>query len=290
MLLFFVSLRTEWKNKLEIILFFSVKATQASASVLPAQSSSLQTAESIEPEPDKMASFSSEGGNNDINQGHVEFNNMPNPSQPKKPAAIQPPITAPKIQSDAHVQAIQDHKEPQAPATPLQTNKETTSAVSSATVSQPAPPVAPAKPVMPAQPVVSAQPITPAQPVAPAQTILSPTQTIESVIGQSNGLMSQAAPLTAAYNPKIVAPKPLPVSRFFDSLSNSPSLFAPQPFNRPFQNPPTPLQAFVSPMKPKKTSLKGPEPVKPVAAPITAAFNVSNRPFAANGHSTKIPC
>ena len=233
--------------------------------MLPVQGSSQQTAESIEPESDKVASFSSEEGNNDISQGDVESDNMPSPSQPKKPAAIQPSITAPKTQSDAHVQ--EDHKEPQAPATSQQTNKEIASAVSTAPASQPVQPVAPAQPVMPAQPV------------APAQPIPSPTQTIESAISQSNGLMSQGAPLTASYNPNIVAPNPSPVSRFFDTFSNSPSLFAPQRFNPPFQNPQAPLQAFVSPMKPKKPIIKGPEPAKPAAAPITAAFNVSYRPF-----------
>ena len=252
---------------MEINLFISVKATQASASVLPVQDNSKQTVESIEPYSDKVASFSSEEGNNNINQGDVEFDNMPNPSQPKKPAAIQPPIIAPKTQSDAHVQASQDHKEPQGPATPQQTNKETASPVSTTPASQPAQPIAPAQPVMPAQPV------------APAQPIPSPTQTIESAIGQSNGLMSQAAPLTASYNPNIVAPNPPPVSRFFDSFSHSQSLFAPQPFSRPLQNPQTLLQAFVSPMKPKKPIIKGPEPAKPAAAPMRAAFNVSNRPI-----------
>ena len=263
------------KSKLRIY-FPSVKAAQASASVLPSQSNPQQTVEIVAPESTKMASFSSEGGNTDINTDDIQFNDAPSLSAPKKPAVVQPPITAQKTQPNAHAPASNDLKAPQVHAKPQETNKDLpVSAISTPPASQPAQPFAPAQPVIHAQPLAPAQPVVPAHPVAPSQPISPPAQTVESAIGQSNVLMSQAAPLTASFNPSSAAQNLSPMSRYFDSSSNPPSLFTPQSFYQPMPNPQTPPQAVALPTQPKKPSLKGPEPAKPAVAAFTSAFNVS---------------
>ena len=158
-------------------------------------------------------------------------------------------------------------------AKPQQTNKETASTVSSPSASQPAKPVTLAQPVLPAQPVALAQPVLPAQPVASVQRAAAPAQTFESVIGQSNGLMPQTAPLTASYNPGIATTNLAPMSRYFDSSSNSPNLLAPQSFYEPM--PQVPPQDIAPPTQPKKPNVKEPTPSKPAVSPLASAYNVS---------------
>lgn len=246
------------------IYFPSVKAAQASASVFPSQSNAQQTVELVAPESTKVASFSSEGGNTAINTDDIQFNDAPNPSAPKKPAVVQPPNTAQKTQPNAHAPASNDLKAPQVHAKPQETNKDLpVSAISTPPASQPA------------QPFTPAQPVVPAHPVAPSQPISPPAQTVESAIGQSNALMSQAAPLTASFNPSSAAQNLSPMSRYFDSSSNPPSMFAPQSFYQPMPNPQTSPHAVAPPTQPKKPSLKGPEPANPAVAAFTSAFNVS---------------
>lgn len=214
----------------------------------------------------------------------MEFSDTENPSQTTKPAVEQAPVTAPKEQSDAHAPSSNDHKSPKAHASatkPQPINKDAAQAASHpaqpvipAQPVTPVQPIAPVQPFTPVQPIAPAQPFTPVQPVAPAQPVTLPVQTIESAVGQSNGFMPQAAPLTASYNPGVAAPHLASMSRYFDSQSNSPNLFAPQSYYQPMPKLQTPPQKFVAHAQPKKPSPKGPVSVKPAVTPYTA-FNVS---------------
>ena len=224
--------------------------------MLPAQTSSQQTVGSIAPVSTKVASYSSEEGN--TNNKNLEVNDLPSPSAPNEPLAIQPPNT-PSTQSSAHAPSSNDLKVSQPHTKPQKTNEEAALEMVPSSVSQAPEPAKPALPV---------RPVAPVQPVAP------PTHTVASLFGQSNGLMSQSAPLTASYNPRISAPNTGPMSRYFYSSSNSPGLFAPQSFYQPF--PQTPPQAAASPTTPKILDDKlGPSDAKPEVAPISASYNVS---------------
>ena len=224
--------------------------------MLPAQTSSQQTFGSIAPVSTKVASYSSEEGN--TNNKNLEVNDLPSPSAPNGPLAIPPPNT-PSTQSSAHAPSSNDLKVPQPHTKPQKTNEGAASEMVPSSVSQ-----APE----PAKPALAVRPVAPVQPVAP------PTHTVASLFGQSNGLMSQSAPLTASYNPSISAPNTGPMSRYFYSPSNSPGLFAPPSFYQPF--PQTPAQATASPTTPKKLDDKvGPSDAKPEVALISAPYNVS---------------
>lgn len=224
--------------------------------MLPAQTSPQQTVGSIAPVSTKVASYSSEEGN--TNNKNLEVNDLPSPSAPNEPLAIQPPNT-PSTQSSAHAPSSNDLKVSQPHTKPQKTNEGAASEMVPSSVSQ-AP--EPAKPGLPVRPVAPVQPIAP------------PTHTVASLFGQSNGLMSHSAPLTASYNPSISASNTGPMSRYFYSSSNSPGLFAPQSFYQPF--PQTPSQAAASPTTPKKLEDKlGPSHAKPEVAPISAPYNVS---------------
>lgn len=224
--------------------------------MLPAQTSPQQTVGSIAPESTKVASYSSEEGN--TNDKNLEVNDLPSPSAPNEPLAIQPSNT-PSTQSSAHAPSSNDLKVSQLHTKPQKTNEGAASQMVPSSVSQAPEPVKPALPV---------RPVAPVQPVAP------PTHTVASLFGQSNGLMSQSAPLTASYNPSMSAPNTGPMSRYFYSSSNSPGLFSPQPFYQPF--PQTPPQAAAPPTTPKKLDDKlGPSDAKPEVAPISAPYNVS---------------
>ena len=183
------------------------------------------------------------------------------PAQP--PAPVQP-VTQP--QAFAPVQPVTPAQAfaPVQPVTPAQ-------------AFAPVQPVAPIQSVAPAQTVAPVQPVAPARPAAPAQPVSHPVQTIESAVGQSNGFMPQSAPLTASYNPAVTAPDSGSMSRYFDSPSNSPNMFAPQPYYQPLPKLQTPQQKFVpKPPQPKKPAalLKKPAPAKPAVTPY-APFNVS---------------
>ena len=224
--------------------------------MLPAQTNPQQTVGSIAPVSTKVASYSSEKGN--TNNKNLEVNDLPSPSAPNEFLAIQPPNT-PSTQSSAHAPSSNELKESQPHTKPQKTNEGAASEMVPSSVSQAPEPAKPALPV---------RPVAPVQPVAP------PTHTVASLFRQSNGLMSQSAPLTASYNPSISAPNTGPMSRYFYSSSNSPGLFAPPSFYQPF--PQTPPQAAASPTTPKKLDDNlGTSDAKPKVAPISAPYNVS---------------
>ena len=260
------------------IAFLSVNAPQTGVSAFPPQSSVQHSVESVQPEADKVASYSPEEDNNDISPGDMEFSDMENPSTAKKPTVSQ--VSTVKVQPDAHgsssneATALQAHIKPQSPS------KDT-----GLTTKHPAQPVAPAKPVtlvQPATPVqpfalsrpaVPAQPGAPVQPVAPAQPVSLPVHTIESAVGQSNGFLPQSAPLTASYNPAVAAPKLASMSRYFDSPSNSPNLLPQQPYYEPPKLQ-APQQNFAPYPETKKPGPQTPASEKPEVSPYSA-FNVS---------------
>lgn len=266
--------------------FLSLVNAQTSVSAFPPQSSAQHNVESVKPEAGKVASYSSEEGNNDISPGDMEFSDMESPLPAKKPAMQQTTVSAPKAQSDAHGSSSNDAKAPQVHTPETKPAAKPDKPAQPAPAAQPVAPVqavAPAQPAMPAQPVAPVQPVTPAQPampappVAPAQPVSLPAQTIESTVGQSNGFISQSAPLTASYNPAVAAPNLASMSRYFDSPSNSPNVFAPQPYYQPMPKLQAPQQKFAPNPEPKKPAApKNPAPAKPAATPY-AAFNVSIR-------------
>ena len=221
--------------------------------MLPPQTSSQQ---SVEPVSTKIASYSSEEGN--TKNKDMELNDLPTPSTPNKPVTYQPPNTFSTL-SNAHAPVSNDFKASQAQSKMQQTNKGATSGTLPLSVNQVP---EPAKPALPVRPVATVQPVAP-----------PPMHTVASLLGQSNGLMSQSAPLTASYNPSISAPNASPLSRYFYPSSNAPGLFPPQSFYQPF--PQKPLQAAASPSTPKKLDDKlEPSAAKPEVAPISAPYNV----------------
>lgn len=291
-----------------VISFLSVNGPQAGVLAFPPQSSVQHNVESVQPEADKVASYSPEEDNNDISPGDMEFSDMENPSTAKKPTVSQ--VSTIKVQPDAHGSSSNEATAPQAQIKPQSPSKDT-----GLTTKHPAQPVAPAKPVTlvqpatpvqpfalsrpavpaqpgaPVQPVAPAQPVTlvkpvapvqpvmpyepvePAQPVAPAQPVSLPVHTIESAVGQSNGFLPQSAPLTASYNPAVAAPKLASMSRYFDSPSNSPNLLPQQPYYEPPKLQ-APQQNFAPYPETNKPGPQTPASEKPEASPYSA-FNVS---------------
>ncbi|XP_068762673.1 uncharacterized protein [Montipora capricornis] len=230
-----------YQDEREIQSINAIKATQASASLLPPQ----QTSQAARASPTLQQSAKVASSN--TQKENYAIQKIP---QPKQPPALQPPITALKAQPIAHEQSSNDHKVMQLHAKPQQTKEKAPGSVS--TASESAHPVVPVKPVMPLQPITT------------------PSQTIETAFAQSNGLLSQVAPWAASYNPGLLAPNLSPMSRYFDSSSDAANPFAPQSFNRPMS--PHPQQTLATLAQQTKPNLKGPEPVKPVVTPVTAPF------------------
>ena len=185
------------------------------------------------------------------------------PAQPEKPATANPIMTALNPQTgSAHAQPSNDHKVPQLQAKP-KPNKEPTS-----TASHPNKPVQPVKPAMPDKPVLPARPVAPLQPVSP------PAQMIEAAFAQSNGLVPQAAPLTASYNPSVVSPTSSSLSRYLESPVDTQNLIAMQSFSRPV--PPQTQQAFAPFGQQKRPNFKEPELAKPLVTSTSDAVHVSS--------------
>lgn len=231
---------------------FPVKATEASASLLPIQRISQQPAlETTAPQTVKMANLNAQG-----------VNIVQRPAQSKKPTTANPIMIALNPQpGSAHAQPSNDDKLPQLQAKPKQ-NKEPTSMASA-----PSKPVQPVKPAMPGKPVLPARPVTPLQPVSP------PAQAIEAAFGQSNGLVPQAAPSTASYNPSVVSSTLSSMSKYLNSPVDTQNLISMQSFSRPV--PPQTQQAFIPFVQPKRPNLKEPELAKPLVTSTSAAVNVS---------------
>lgn len=225
---------------------FPVKATQASASLLPFQHISQQPAlETTAPQTVKMANLNAQG-----------VNIAQRPVQAEKPTTANPTMTALNpLTGSAHAQPSNDHKVPQLQANPKQ-NKEPISMASP-----------PNKPVQPVKPAMPGKPVLPARPVSP------PAQVIEAAFAQSNGLVPQAAPLTASYNPSVVSPTLSSVSRYFESPVDTQNLIAMQSFSRPV--PSQTQQAFAPFGQPKRLNLKEPELAKQLVTSTSAAVHVS---------------